>query len=79
MKNNKLTATYVKDILNFMSNYHLSEVRVGKFQFLIVGNQYSLSYKDGNYENNIVETDKKKFIETIKMSELYGMEVIICC
>lgn len=76
MKKNKLTTSFVKAVLHQMECLYASEIRIGKFQFIVVGDQYSVTYKDGAEETVIVEKDPKKFIDRIKCSALYGLTLV---
>lgn len=76
MKKNKLTASFVKAVLHQMECLYASEIRVGRFQFVVTGDQYGVTYKNRATEVTIVEKDPKKFIDRIKNSELYGLPLV---
>ena len=79
MRNTLFTARYLKDILDYMSKYHLSSVVVnGQFKVSKDEERYYLSdleyYKDEPAEY-ISSVDKKEFIYKFKNSSMYKKEL----
>lgn len=74
MKNNKLTASYVKDVLDYMRKYNIGEMKT--LSGIIIGCDENGIYSI--YYNNIaiLSKDKKDFIDSIKDSNIYGMNIV---
>lgn len=90
MKNNKLTAKYIKDVFRFMEMYHLRNVSVGNvwFEYIKDGgyNEYNISIVFDNSIEKLLDPDESttdlfsgyevsEVISKIKNSEYYMMEL----
>lgn len=76
MKNNKLTAKYVKDVFRFMEIYHLTRTAIRNINFEIKNNKYHIlefsleNFK--HYHGNTVQ----ELLESFKQSTIYMKEVV---
>lgn len=87
MNLNSLTASYVKDVLNFTKKFHLDYARV-EFEFnddvwsctiSKPKNSIQLMFYngDGDFESMILGKDDKKVIEEFKESKFYKAKIVI--
>lgn len=79
MKNKYLTASYIKDLLNFMKFYQLNAVTIkGKYKLYLLNGKYILDDLEYNRElpqENITANSKEEFILKLKESEFYKTEL----
>lgn len=79
MKNKYLTASYIKDLLNFMKFYQLNAVTIkGKYKLSLLDGKYILDDLEYNRElpqENITANSKEEFIFQLKESEFYKTEL----
>lgn len=85
MKNNKLTVTYIKEIIDYMHKYNIYSVTLeGEFKLFIINKSSPkyLHFVDLNdYDNDepghgVFGVDIKEFIENFKKSKYY--KITIC-
>lgn len=73
MRNTILTASFIKDILDFSNKYHLTDITINNKYELHCDNEYRL--KDKITGNKVEDRDKKMFIEKLKLSPMYRAEI----
>lgn len=92
MKNNKLTAKYIKDIFRFMEMYHINSTNIGLVSFMLNTHndikyaKYCICIHDNTqnvikflYEDNAVYYNGdniSELLQDIKHSKHYMMELV---
>lgn len=75
MKNNKLTAKYIKDVFRFMEMYNINQVIVNNINFVIEHNTYHIISDKCNkrewYDGDTIQ----ELLESFKQSEHYMMNL----
>lgn len=77
MKNNKLTAKYIKDVFRFMEMYNITRTSVRDIDFIIEDNEYNLMIS--NVLNSKIWYSGKSIsdlLETFKVSGHYMMGLV---
>lgn len=75
MKNNRLTAKYIKDVFRFMEMYNINQVIVNNINFVIEYNTYNIisdkcNKREWHYGDTIQE-----LLESFKQSIHYMMKL----
>ena len=73
MRNTILTASFIKDVLDFANKYHLTDITISNRYELHCGDGYRL--EDKITGNKVENKDKKMFIEKLKLSPMYRVEI----
>lgn len=73
MRNAILTASFIKDVLDFSNKYHLTDITISNRYELHRGDGYRL--EDKITGNKVENKDKKMFIEKLKLSPMYRVEI----
>lgn len=92
MKNNKLTAKYIKDVFRFMEMYHINSINIGLVSFMLNTHndikyaKYCICIHDNTqnvikflYEDNAVYYNGdniSELLQDIKHSKHYMMELV---
>lgn len=77
MKNNRLTAKYIKDVFRFMEMYHIVKVSIKKITFVLEGNEYNIMIFGGLDKSEWHHgNDVQELIMSFKKSKYYMMELV---
>ena len=79
MKNNRLTAKYIKDVFRFMGMYHIIKVSIKKITFVLEDNKYNIMIFGGLDKSEWYNgNDIQELLVSFKKSKYYMMELIKC-
>ena len=79
MKNNRLTAKYIKDVFRFMEIYHIVKVSIKKITFVLEDNKYNIMIFSGLDKSEWHDgNDIQELLVSFKKSKYYMMELIKC-
>lgn len=77
MKNNKLTAKYIKDVFRFMEMYHIIKVSIKKITFVLEDNKYNIMIFGGLDKSEWYDgNDIQELLVSFKKSKHHMMELI---
>ena len=77
MKNNKLTAKYIKDVFRFMEMYNIVKVSIKKITFVLEDNKYNIMIFGGLDKSEWYHgNDIQELLDGFKHSKHYMMELI---
>lgn len=76
MKNNKLTAKYIKDVFRFMEMYNINKIEVGVITLFIENNNYNYNIINENEHEWYMGITIQDLLESFKKSKLYMMELV---
>lgn len=77
MKNNRLTAKYIKDVFRFMEMYNINQVIVNNINFVIEHNTYNIisdkcnkrEWHDGDTIQELLESFKQSIHYMMKLED----------
>ena len=75
MKNNKLTAKYIKDVFRFMEIYHITEVSIKKISLVLENNKYNIIVDELEKREWYHGNDIQELLDNFKQSKSYMMEL----
>lgn len=76
MKNNRLTAKYIKDVFRFMEMYNINKIEVGVITLFIENNNYNYNIINENEHEWHMGITIQDLLESFKKSKLYMMELV---
>ena len=77
MKNNKLTAKYIKEVFRFMEMYHIVKVSIKKITFVLEDNEYNIMIFGGLDKSEWHHgNDVPELLVSFKKSKYYMIELI---
>lgn len=76
MKNNKLTAKYIKDIFRFMEMYNITKISIKKVSLVLENNKYNIMIFGGLEKSEWYHgNDIQELLDGFKQSKYYMMKL----
>lgn len=75
MKNNRLTAKYIKDVFRFMEMYHINKIEINLVTFVIENNVYNIISNNNSELKWYTGVTVQELLESFKQSGYYMMKL----